>query len=158
MWIPVNSADDKLGLTYQTVAVVYSDGKISYITVIFRSSCKSDITWFPFNKQQCELKFGSWTYNGFLLDIQDDVSKMMSAVISVITNQEWKLLEATAKRNEKYCDCCHEPYQDITFTISLQRRSLYYYCSILLPCLLFSSLVLVFTLPTDSTEKLLLSI
>ena len=162
IWIPdlklYNSADEKLGLTYQTMAVVYSDGKISYIPpAIFRSSCKSDITWFPFDKQQCDLKFGSWTYNGFLLDIQLNDDKPVD-VSSYISNQEWKLLETSAKRNENYYACCYEPYQDLTFTISLQRRSLYYFCRILLPCLLFSSLaVLVFLLPTDSAEKLFLS-
>lgn len=129
IWIPdlkqYNSADDKLGLTYQTMAVVYSDGKINYIPpAIFRSSCKADITGFQFDKQLCDLKIGSWTYNGFLLDIQ--LKDEQVDVSSYISNQEWKLLEATAKRNEKYYDCCHEPYQDITFTISLQRRSLYY--------------------------------
>jgi len=59
----------------------------------------------------------------FLLDIQLIDYKQVD-VTSYISNQEWKLLEATAKRNEKYYDCCHEPYQDITFTISLQRRCL----------------------------------
>ena len=29
------------------------------------SSCPMDITWFPFDDQDCEMKFGSWTYNGF---------------------------------------------------------------------------------------------
>ena len=24
-----------------------------------------DITWFPFDDQNCEMKFGSWTYTGF---------------------------------------------------------------------------------------------
>ena len=32
---------------------------------IFKSSCQIDITWFPFDDQDCSLKFGSWTYNGF---------------------------------------------------------------------------------------------
>ena len=32
---------------------------------IFKSSCQIDITWFPFDDQDCLLKFGSWTYNGF---------------------------------------------------------------------------------------------
>ena len=28
-----------------------------------------DITWFPFDDQECELKFGSWTYNSGALNI-----------------------------------------------------------------------------------------
>ena len=31
----------------------------------FRSSCKIDITYFPFDDQLCKMKFGSWTYDGF---------------------------------------------------------------------------------------------
>ena len=41
----------------------------------------SDITWFPFDDQNCEMKFGSWTYNGFnvrlpviLIGAKDDLS------------------------------------------------------------------------------------
>ena len=30
-----------------------------------QSTCLIDITWFPFDDQNCEMKFGSWTYNGF---------------------------------------------------------------------------------------------
>ena len=30
---------------------------------------KIDITWFPFDDQNCEMKFGSWTYTGFKVHI-----------------------------------------------------------------------------------------
>lgn len=36
---------------------------------IFKSTCKIDITWFPFDDQRCEMKFGSWTYDGFQVSI-----------------------------------------------------------------------------------------
>ena len=60
------SASEAFDGTYQTNVVVTSDGKCSYIPPgIFKSSCQIDITWFPFDDQDCEMKFGSWTYNGF---------------------------------------------------------------------------------------------
>ena len=40
---------------------------------IFKSTCKIDITWFPFDDQSCDLKFGSWTYNGFKVGFQDNI-------------------------------------------------------------------------------------
>ena len=52
-------------------------------------------------------------------------------------------------------DCCPEPYLDITFTIKIRRRTLYYFTNLIVPCLLIASMaVLGFTLPPDSGEKL----
>ena len=28
-----------------------------------------DITWFPFDQQSCELKFGTWTYSGTYVNL-----------------------------------------------------------------------------------------
>ena len=54
-------------------------------------------------------------------------------------------------------DCCPEPYVDITFTINIRRRTLYYFFNLIVPCVLISSMALLgFTLPPDSGEKLTL--
>ena len=61
-----SSADEKFDGTFQTNVVVSSDGKCLYVPPgIFKSTCKIDITWFPFDDQLCDLKFGSWTYSGW---------------------------------------------------------------------------------------------
>lgn len=60
-----------------------------------------------------------------------------------------------AKRNELYYDCCKEPYPDVTFTVTMRRRTLYYGLNLLIPCVLISGLaLLVFLLPADSGEKI----
>ena len=60
------SASEAFDGTYATNVVVTSKGVCTYIPPgIFKSSCQIDITWFPFDDQDCEMKFGSWTYNGF---------------------------------------------------------------------------------------------
>ena len=60
------SASEAFDGTYPTNVVVTSHGLCTYIPPgIFLSSCPIDITWFPFDDQDCEMKFGSWTYNGF---------------------------------------------------------------------------------------------
>ena len=77
----LSSASEAFDSTYPTNVVVTSDGTCTYIppgerlpisnrdvnpaSGIFMSSCPMDITWFPFDDQDCEMKFGSWTYNGF---------------------------------------------------------------------------------------------
>ena len=44
---------------------------------------------------------------------------------------------------------------DITFTVHIRRRTLYYFFNLIIPCVLIASMaVLGFTLPSDSGEKL----
>ncbi|XP_021913496.1 neuronal acetylcholine receptor subunit alpha-7-like isoform X8 [Zootermopsis nevadensis] len=90
-----NSADEGFDGTYPTNVVVRNNGSCLYVPPgIFKSTCKIDITWFPFDDQRCEMKFGSWTYDGFQLDLQlqDDSGGDIS---SFITNGEWDLLGVT---------------------------------------------------------------
>lgn len=59
------SVDEHFDVSYDTKVVVQETGICHYAApVIFKSSCKIDVTWFPFDYQTCELKFGSWTYDG----------------------------------------------------------------------------------------------
>lgn len=60
-----NSADEGFDGTYHTNVVVKHNGSCLYVPPgIFKSTCKIDITWFPFDDQHCDMKFGSWTYDG----------------------------------------------------------------------------------------------
>ncbi|XP_051165767.1 neuronal acetylcholine receptor subunit alpha-7-like isoform X3 [Leptopilina boulardi] len=163
LWKPdvlmYNSADEGFDGTYPTNVVVKSNGTCLYVPPgIFKSTCKIDITWFPFDDQKCEMKFGSWTYDGFQLDLQlQDESG--GDISSFITNGEWDLLGVPGKRNEIYYNCCPEPYIDITFVVMIRRRTLYYFFNLIVPCVLIASMaVLGFTLPPDSGEKLSLGV
>ncbi|KAH0545874.1 hypothetical protein KQX54_003924 [Cotesia glomerata] len=74
-----------------------------------------------------------------------------------ITNGEWDLIGMPGKKNTIRYQCCPEPYVDITFTIHIRRRTLYYFFNLIVPCVLISSMALLgFTLPPDSGEKLTL--
>ncbi|GFU08471.1 neuronal acetylcholine receptor subunit alpha-7, partial [Nephila pilipes] len=151
------SADEKFDGTYHTNVVVRNNGSCTYIPPgIFKSTCKIDITWFPFDDQRCKMKFGSWTYDGNQIDLQ--LSSVKGGDLSTyITNGEWELIEMPGTRNEIVYACCPEPYVDITFCIHIRRRTLYYGFNLIIPCVLISSMALLgFTLPPDSGEKLTL--
>lgn len=65
------------------------------------------------------------------------------------------LLGVPGKRNQIYYNCCPEPYIDITFSIIIRRRTLYYFFNLIVPCVLIASMALLgFALPPDSGEKL----
>jgi len=67
---------------------------------------------------------------------------------------EWDILEVPAVRNVKYYTCCDEPYLDITFNVTMRRKTLFYTVNLIIPCMGISFLtVLVFYLPSDSGEK-----
>ncbi|KAJ8390992.1 hypothetical protein AAFF_G00097700 [Aldrovandia affinis] len=160
VWVPdillYNSADERFDATFHTNVLVNASGYCQYIPPgILKSTCYIDVRWFPFDVQKCNLKFGSWTYNGWLLDLQ-----MLAVDISTyIPNGEWDLVGVPSKRNELYYECCKEPYPDVTFTVTMRRRTLYYGLNLLIPCVLISGLaLLVFLLPADSGEKISLGI
>ncbi|XP_054467367.1 neuronal acetylcholine receptor subunit alpha-7-like [Anoplopoma fimbria] len=151
-----NSADERFDATFHTNILVNSSGSCSYIPPgIFKSSCDIDVRWFPFDIQRCDLKFGSWTYGGWSLDL-----KLLEADITgYIGNGEWDLVEVIGQKNERTYECCEEPYPDITYTLVMRRRTLYYGLNLLIPCVLISTLaLLVFLLPADSGEKISLGI
>nr|XP_055076337.1 cholinergic receptor, nicotinic, alpha 11 [Misgurnus anguillicaudatus] len=160
IWTPdillYNSADDKFDSTFKSNVVVNSSGYCTYLPPgIFMSTCNVDVRWFPFDIQTCKLKFGSWTFDGWLLDLQ-----MNEADISgYMPNGEWDLVGVPGTRNELYYDCCKEPFPDVTFVVTIRRRTLYYALNLLVPCVLLSSMtLLIFLLPADSGEKISLGI
>ncbi|XP_025197412.1 acetylcholine receptor subunit alpha-type acr-16-like isoform X3 [Melanaphis sacchari] len=160
LWKPdilmYNSADEKFDGTYQTNVVVRHNGTCLYVPPgIFKSTCKIDITWFPFDDQNCLMKFGSWTYNGFQIDLV--LKSDGGDLTDFTTNGEWYLLGMPGKKNVITYGCCPEPYVDITFIIKIRRRTLYYFFNLIVPCVLISSMALLgFTLPPDCGEKLTL--
>jgi len=64
-------------------------------------------------------------------------------------------VDVPTKHNTKFYDCCVEPYVDITFTIHIRRRTLYYGFNLIIPCALISMLTLLtFILPPGEGEKI----
>lgn len=72
---------------------------------------------------------------------------------------EWDVMSVPAKYNEEYYDCCPEPYPDVTFNLTMRRKTLFYTVNLIIPCVGISFLtILVFYLPSDSGEKVTLAI
>ena len=57
-------------MTLATKATLYSEGLVEWKPpAIYHSSCEMDVEYFPFDEQTCVMKFGSWTYDGFQVNI-----------------------------------------------------------------------------------------
>lgn len=69
---------------------------------------------------------------------------------------EWNIVHCPIKTNSHDLD---QTYQDITLYFIIQRRALFYIINIIVPSVLISSLsVLVFLLPSASSEKMSMGI
>ncbi|CAF1236098.1 unnamed protein product [Rotaria magnacalcarata] len=163
IWLPdivlYNSADDYTQGYYQSKAMVDNNGHVFWPPPAkFRSSCKIDVTFFPFDDQLCKLKFGSWTYDA----AQVNLTKRRDQVdmTNYIRSGEWHIVRIEIKRNDVTYPCCPEIYYpDVTIYVHIRRRVLYYLFNIIFPCIWLSILSLLgFWLPPDSGEKITLGI
>ncbi|CEF66119.1 Nicotinic acetylcholine receptor family and Neurotransmitter-gated ion-channel transmembrane domain and Neurotransmitter-gated ion-channel family and Neurotransmitter-gated ion-channel ligand-binding domain and Nicotinic acetylcholine-gated receptor, transmembrane domain-containing protein [Strongyloides ratti] len=164
IWTPdillYNSADKSFDSTYKSNLVVYYNGEINWIPPgIFRASCVIRIHWYPFDYQSCFLKFGSWTYHGYALDLQIDTDPGEEPGMDLSTyipSSEWVLESAPAVRQEIFFSCCPQPYPTIKFYINIRRRTLYYIFNLIIPSSLIGLMTLLgFCLPAhDMSEKI----
>ena len=166
IWIPdltlYNNAN-KDGATVYNLSykvTIKSDGSVKLgCPLILESVCTINIEYFPFDTQNCQLKMGSWTYNGLDLDLQLLESTKGINLASLEANSVWELKSADAKRNSVTYTCCPEPYVDLTYTFEFRRKPLYYIMTIIFPSVLLSFLSCIsFLFPAGSGERVSLVI
>ncbi|XP_075454732.1 neuronal acetylcholine receptor subunit alpha-2 isoform X1 [Ascaphus truei] len=162
IWIPdivlYNNADGEFAITHMTKAHLFHTGKVKWIPpAIYKSSCSIDVTFFPFDQQNCKMKFGSWTYDKANIDLESMERNV--DLKDYWESGEWAIVNAVGTYNTKKYDCCTEIYPDITYYFIIRRLPLFYTINLIIPCLLISCLtVLVFYLPSDCGEKITLCI
>ncbi|XP_028253409.1 neuronal acetylcholine receptor subunit alpha-2 isoform X2 [Parambassis ranga] len=162
IWVPdivlYNNADGEFAVTHMTKAHLFHTGQIRWVPpAIYKSSCSIDVTFFPFDQQNCKMKFGSWTYDKAKIDLERIENTV--DLSNYWESGEWAIINAVGTYNTKKYDCCHEIYPDITYFFIIRRLPLFYTINLIIPCLLISCLtVLVFYLPSDCGEKITLCI
>lgn len=53
-------------------------------------------------------------------------------------NGEFDLISFESEKHNVIYSCCPEPYPDITYTIKLRRRPMFYVFNLILPCILIN--------------------
>ncbi|XP_078577208.1 neuronal acetylcholine receptor subunit alpha-10-like [Branchiostoma floridae x Branchiostoma japonicum] len=138
-----------------TNAIVRSDGEVIWTyPITIHSTCVLDIARFPFDVQKCRLKFGSWTYDS--LDLKLVNHSKTGNIDYFAANGEWELLSFELELNEVEHSCCPGvPWDDMTYTITLQRRPTFFLFNLVAPSVTLALLtVWGFWLPPDSGERL----
>ncbi|XP_019739452.1 neuronal acetylcholine receptor subunit beta-2-like, partial [Hippocampus comes] len=152
---PSLSADGTYEVSFYSNAVVSNNGEVAWLPpAIYKSACKIEVRDFPFDQQNCTLKFRSWTYDHTEIDLillsdfasRDDFKP----------SGEWDIVSLPGRKNEDPDDI---RYLDITYDFIIKRKPLFYTINLIIPCILITSLaILVFYLPSDCGEKMTLCI
>ncbi|NP_996947.1 acetylcholine receptor subunit delta precursor [Danio rerio] len=175
VWLPEivleNNNDAQFQVAYYCNVLIYSSGDMYWLPpAIFRSSCSINVNYFPFDWQNCSLKFSSLTYNAKEISLNLKMEQENTTYYKVewiiidpegfTENGEWEIVHKPARRNiYKSIPKESNKHQDITFYLIIKRKPLFYIVNIIIPCVLISFLAsLVYYLPADSGEKMTLSI
>uniref|UniRef100_A0A665WGW7 Acetylcholine receptor subunit epsilon n=1 Tax=Echeneis naucrates TaxID=173247 RepID=A0A665WGW7_ECHNA len=173
VWLPdivlENNIDGKFDVAYYANVLIDSSGWMYWLPpAIYRSTCAIEITYFPFDYQNCTLAFRSQTYSANEVNLILAVGETGQTIEWVdidpeafTENGEWAIVHRPAR---KMIDKRYSPddleYQEITFNLIIQRKPLFYIINIILPCSLMSLLVvLAYFLPAQAGgQKLTVSI
>uniref|UniRef100_A0A3Q1ITA6 Acetylcholine receptor subunit epsilon n=1 Tax=Anabas testudineus TaxID=64144 RepID=A0A3Q1ITA6_ANATE len=173
VWLPdivlENNIDGKFDVAYYANVLISSNGGMYWLPpAIYRSTCAIEITYFPFDYQNCTLAFRSQTYSANEVELILAVGETGDTIEWVdidpeafTENGEWAIVHRPARKllNTRYTPDDLE-YQEIMFNLVIQRKPLFYIINIILPCSLISSLVvLAYFLPAQAGgQKLTVSI
>ena len=156
-----NNADDTFSggkEKHKTLITMYPDGLNVWLSpATFKSTCRINVKYFPFDSQTCELKFGSWVFDASKLELMiHDVPLITKQYLNSST---WNIIQTKSEFHSVYYRCCTHPFHDITFTFVLRRCPLYYIFNVIAPCIVLVLMVLFsFTLPPQSGERLSINI
>uniref|UniRef100_A0A8C5PC65 Acetylcholine receptor subunit epsilon n=1 Tax=Leptobrachium leishanense TaxID=445787 RepID=A0A8C5PC65_9ANUR len=165
VWLPdivlENNIDGNFEVAYYANVLVYSSGYMYWLPpAIFRSTCSIEVTYFPFDWQNCSLVFRSKTYNTNEIHMELATDPDTQTLIEWVDidpeafteNGEWAIKHRPARKilNPRFSPEDLE-YQEIIFYLIIQRKPLFYIINVIVPCVLISSLgVLVYFLPAKA--------
>ena len=146
-------------MSFKPNVVIYDSGRVLWIPpAIYKSSCTIDVEYFPFDQQDCEMKFGSWTFNSeqVILGWYEGQEKVDLEDYS--PSDSWDLIACPGTLSSQVKDGPHN-ISMITYKLTIRRKTLFYTVNLILPCVLITFLSFcVFFLPADAVEKMTMCI
>ncbi|GAB5580408.1 acetylcholine receptor subunit epsilon isoform X3 [Prionailurus iriomotensis] len=154
VWLPEivleNNIDGQFGVAYDANVLVYEGGYLSWLPpAIYRSSCAVEVTYFPFDWQNCSLVFRSQTYNAreveFVFAVDDEgetISNIDIDTEAYTENGEWAIDFCPGLIHHHGGTADDPGGIDVIYTLIIRRKPLFYTINIIVPCVLISGLVL----------------
>ncbi|XP_023579214.1 acetylcholine receptor subunit beta isoform X2 [Octodon degus] len=174
VWLPdvvlLNNNDGNFDVALDINVVVSSDGSVRWQPPgVYRSSCSIQVTYFPFDWQNCTMVFSSYSYDSSEVSLQTglgpDGQERQEIYIheaTFIENGQWEIIHKPSRLIQPPGDPRggrEGQHQKVTFYLIIRRKPLFYLVNVIAPCILITVLaIFVFYLPPDAGEKMGLSI
>lgn len=153
--------DDERDLTEvfpdTTANILYNGSATWTIPARLVSTCRAEMGHYPFDKQQCQLLFLSWSYDS--TELNATLVRDHGRIEDYIPNGQWDITDIKARREIIIYEESPKPWAKIIYTFVLQRRTMFYVFYLIIPTVLFIIIgVMVFILPPQSDEKVSLAV
>lgn len=137
---------EELGSKFVLCQVSF-DGSVVWMPFeVFETRCDVNIKYFPFDQQNCTLKFVVWSHSIHEINITAGIQGLN---LEVFENGEWEIVGQNSFSDLESFEA------RVSFSMRLQRKPLYIVLNIIMPVVFLSVLNLfVFMLPADSGEKM----
>nr|XP_045375428.1 acetylcholine receptor subunit epsilon [Camelus bactrianus] len=155
VWLPEivleNNIDGQFGVAYAANVLISDGGYVSWLPpAIYRSTCAVEVTYFPFDWQNCSLIFRSQTYNAEEVEFVfakdnggEAISKIDIDTEAYTENGEWAIDFCPGVIRHHNAGSADGPGDtDVLYSLIIRRKPLFYVINIIVPCVLISGLVL----------------
>nr|KAF6455370.1 cholinergic receptor nicotinic beta 1 subunit [Rousettus aegyptiacus] len=166
VWLPdvvlLNNNDGNFDVALDINVVVSSDGSVRWQPPgIYRSSCSIQVTYFPFDWQNCTMVFSSYSYDSSEISLQtgfgpngQERQEVHIHEGTFIENGQWEIIHKPSRLIQLPVDPRGDgegQREEVTFYLIIRRKPLFYLVNVIAPCILITLLaIFVFYLPPDA--------
>ncbi|XP_066936536.1 neuronal acetylcholine receptor subunit alpha-4-like [Clytia hemisphaerica] len=147
---------------YRTNVQIHHKGMLTWTSNIeWKANCEVDITWFPLDKQVCNLLYGSLSYTSEQLSLvlREKVRNIDGFVKrgdrNFVQSGEWDVKDINIKSVEQKFPCCRDNFSALSYTVALSRFPQFYFLYMFFPIFSqFFLFLMVFHIRPESGERL----
>uniref|UniRef100_A0A915E4E2 Ligand-gated ion channel 4 n=1 Tax=Ditylenchus dipsaci TaxID=166011 RepID=A0A915E4E2_9BILA len=151
-----NAAREHHSSVLSTDIMVNNEGNVTWLfSALFESNCAIKVRYYPFDDQECTLKFASWGSHD-MNEIDIGLTTEKGDLSNYMNNSEFDLIDMRAIRTViRFPTDVNSSWPMIVILIRMHRRPLFYVFNHILPCVLISSMALLgFFMPPETGEKI----
>ncbi|CAL8086703.1 unnamed protein product [Orchesella dallaii] len=117
-----NSLDSNMMVCWHSNVLIFPSGEVLWVPPCkLISCCHLTLKKHPYGEQVCRLKFGSWTFDGNVLDLDFYKGKKTMDLSDLSNTSGFEILSNKAEKTDKFYPCCKDPYPDLTFNLTIKR-------------------------------------